>query len=318
MKYIILAPANVESGGPELAHQLCYKLNQAGQNAEMFYCVADSFLPQNVESAPKFLKYEAGHVKTFEEADNEENLVVIPEGLAFFTPKFKKAKLALWWMSVDNYYLQAEGTDECFNDWLERVSFHLVQSQYAYDFLLTKEIAEENILFLTDYLAPLYKKFVFPPQFRSNIILYNPKKGFDVLKPFIDATPQLEWKALFNLSEEEMVLFMQNAKIYIDFGHHPGKDRIPREAASCGCVVITNKKGSAGFYEDIPIDDKYKFDKPEESSDKLLDLIEDIFNNFQGHFDAFSDYRAWILKDEEIFNQEVINFLDKVEEMFGK
>jgi len=33
-------------------------------------------------------------------------------------------------------------------------------------------------------------------------------------------------------------------QVYIDFGHHPGQDRLPREAVQCGCVVITGKRGS--------------------------------------------------------------------------
>lgn len=31
-----------------------------------------------------------------------------------------------------------------------------------------------------------------------------------------------------------MILTMRKAKVYIDFGFHPGKDRIPREAVMCG------------------------------------------------------------------------------------
>ena len=33
-------------------------------------------------------------------------------------------------------------------------------------------------------------------------------------------------------------------QVYIDFGHHPGQDRLPREAVQCGCVVITGTRGS--------------------------------------------------------------------------
>jgi hypothetical protein len=48
--------------------------------------------------------------------------------------------------------------------------------------------------------------------------------------------------------------------VYIDFGNHPGRDRIPREAAAMGCVVITNRRGSAENDVDIPIPNFLKID----------------------------------------------------------
>ena len=35
------------------------------------------------------------------------------------------------------------------------------------------------------------------------------------------------------------------ARLYIDFGHHPGKDRVPREAAVAGAVVLLREAGAA-------------------------------------------------------------------------
>ena len=49
------------------------------------------------------------------------------------------------------------------------------------------------------------------------------------------------------------------AKIYIDFGPHPGMDRFPREAALAGCMIVTNTQGAAEYYADVPIPHKYKF-----------------------------------------------------------
>ena len=95
---------------------------------------------------------------------------------------------------------------------------------------------------------------------------------------------------------------MLNSKIYIDFGHHPGKDRIPREAALCGCCVITGFKGSAMFFDDVNIFEQYKF---EEDLSNFSSLIEDIFNNFEIHHNQFSFYRKQIELEEEQFKLEI-------------
>ena len=39
----------------------------------------------------------------------------------------------------------------------------------------------------------------------------------------------------------------------MDFGFHPGQDRLPREAALLKNCIITNREGSAAFYKDVPI-----------------------------------------------------------------
>jgi len=44
------------------------------------------------------------------------------------------------------------------------------------------------------------------------------------------------------------------SQIYIDFGHHPGKDRIPREAAMSGNIVFLHERGAAAFHLDHPLD----------------------------------------------------------------
>ncbi len=40
---------------------------------------------------------------------------------------------------------------------------------------------------------------------------------------------------------------MRKAKLYIDFGYHPGKERMPREACLLDCCLIIGKDGSAKY-----------------------------------------------------------------------
>ncbi len=58
---------------------------------------------------------------------------------------------------------------------------------------------------------------------------------------------------LENMSKQEVRALMQQSRYYIDFGHHPGKDRLPREAAASGCVVLTLRAGAAQFFDDVPL-----------------------------------------------------------------
>jgi len=96
------------------------------------------------------------------------------------------------------------------------------------------------------------------------------------------------------------------AKAYIDFGHHPGKDRLPREAALHGTCVITGLYGSAGNTVDIPILDRYKLD-PESIHffSQFQLLITDIFQNFDACQKQFEDYRTIIAAEPLLFTKQV-------------
>jgi hypothetical protein len=121
----------------------------------------------------------------------------------------------------------------------------------------------------------------------------------------IDSLPKYRFKPIINLNREQIVHYMSKAKLYIDFGIHPGMERIPREAAASGCAVITNKCGSAKFAEDVQVPEKYKFENFD--LPVIKDTIEYILNNFSRVFDEFSGYRN-IINGQEKQMEEQINF----------
>lgn len=102
------------------------------------------------------------------------------------------------------------------------------------------------------------------------------------------------------------------SKVYIDFGNHPGKDRIPREAAISGCCVITGLRGSAKYYEDVPINNEYKIKDSEDNIIEIINKIQNIFENFEENYLNFEEYRKYILNEEKVFNQNVKYIFNKI------
>lgn len=313
MKIVVLSPAHVKSGGPELAHQFCYIANKEF-NIEAYMCYVDINTGELIEDGmdESYKIYSTSNISNLDSIDTEENIVIIPEGLAPVVGYFIYAKVALWWMSVDNYPVHM---NECYLDMLrEKVSFHLVQSYYAKDYV-EKKFVNPNTLFLTDYINETHGQFLLPGEYRKNVILYNPKKGKECLDKIITQLPGFIWQPIINLNVEQIVVLMQASKIYVDFGNHPGKDRIPREAAANGCCVITNKQGSAAYTEDVPIPEDYKFEKPQDSVEEIKLLIEDIFENFNQRSKDFDSYREWIKQEKSRFIEETGVFLKEVKSL---
>ena len=312
MEFLVLCGANAISGGPELAHQLCHAIQEnTSYKARMCYvdlnAPADACLPVDISVPEKYMEYNTEHVSNIDEIDSGEQIVIIPEGLTLALVNFTKARVALWWMSVDNYVKATHGAD--MDRIRDKCRWHLVQSFYARKYV-EEHFTGQVIMDLSDYINHEHGKFMLPAAYRQDIVLYNPKKGYDTLLPLMEQVGWIQWIPLRGLNLEKTIFLMQSAKIYIDFGNHPGKDRIPREAAVNGCCVITNKLGSAAFSEDVPIPEKYKFDNPLRELDTIENLMRNICNDMEKYQRDFADYREWIHGEKERFDKEVLRFVD--------
>ena len=70
-------------------------------------------------------------------------------------------------------------------------------------------------------------------------------------------------------------------------------DRLPREAALAGCVVITNREGAANFEEDLPLPYAYKFDQFD--VEKIYSLIKECCTKHDEYANKMDTYKSWIL-----------------------
>ena len=315
-KVFILCGAGAVSGGAELAHQFCGKLNSyISGTAKMCYvdltASMDECLPADVDVPERYLSYGVDLVKDIHEMDSNECIVVVPEGLTLAIPLFQRARIIVWWMSVDNYFKATGGDDieyirEC-------VRMHFVQSYYAKKFL-EKEFPKAQNMWMTDYIRQEHGQFLYPAEYRQNVVLYNPAKGLEVTKKVMERINWIQWIPICGRNVEEVVVLMQMAKIYVDFGNHPGRDRIPREAAANGCCVITNREGSAAFWEDVPIPEQYKIEQPEIQIDEIDKLFHKICGEFSKYQEDFLEYRNWIKGERERFDQEVKLFVELLDE----
>lgn len=322
-KVYIICPANVATGGPELLHQLAASLIKMGIKSFMFY------LPSNIENPvhPNYVQYNTPFVREVE--NSPENLIIIPESYpeGIFIKDFSKMQKVIWWLSVDNYFTAVNALIDRHKHKLafslkqlinyykipsirviakKKDILHFVQSNYAEDFLNKNNI--HKIAYLSDYLNITFLEKTQGVDLlnKQNVVLYNPKKGLDFTKKIISHSPgQIKWIAIENLTPKKVSALLAQSKVYIDFGNHPGKDRFPREAAIMGCCVITGKKGSARFNNDLPINDEFKFDDAEETIPQIISKIENCFANFVEESLKFEHYREKIRNEEEKFNQDL-------------
>jgi hypothetical protein len=191
------------------------------------------------------------------------------------------------------------------------VHCHLFQSEYARLFLADRGWGPAE--HLGDYVNQSYLEDAggHPADAREDLVAYNPAKGFEQTQAIVEAVraragDRVTFVPLVGMTRDGVRDILGRAKLYIDFGYHPGRDRFPREAAIMGACVLTNRRGSAANAVDVPLPDAYKVDDAQPAfADAAADIILDVMSDFGRHHAVFEAYRRTIATEPEVFRQDV-------------
>jgi hypothetical protein len=310
----VICPGGAVSGGPELLHQLVHQLNACGRDAFITYVPAD----RAWDTPAPYARY--GCPVARYASDEIGVAVVVPETSTRVLRTFRRATHVVWWLSVDNYRGRLEYGPAGWKVLLRRtflsdipsprLTVHLFQSAYAREFVGQRFGTSGQML--SDYLAAEFLTGENIPAAvrvasvgRRKAVAYNPSKGMAFTTALMRANPTIEFVPLRGMTREQVRSTLETCAVYVDFGHHPGKDRIPREAAMCGAVVIVGRNGSACYAEDVPISDCYKIRPSLTAVREAGALIEQIFAAYPEHYAAQAPYRDAIAQEPERFRVQV-------------
>ncbi|MEO2069347.1 MAG: hypothetical protein ABGX27_07545 [Desulfurobacteriaceae bacterium] len=347
-KIYIACPANIATGGPELLHQLAYHLIN-DLNVEVFiYYYNFNKNKFEIPVHPDYRSYNVPYVLEIPKKEiTRENILIVPEvleGLELLN-RYKDIRKGVWFLSVDNYYFsKMKKTDFIFerivnkfmqlfngpslfeiyseknlkklvkrhdyrkDPFLKSADFYMVNSYRGMEWF--NEL--RPLYYLSEYLNSKFLNIRISLSKKKDIIVYNPKKGASFTRKIISYAKNLKFVPLVNMTRQQVIETLQRAKVYIDFGNHPGKDRIPREAAILGCCVITGRRGSAKYFKDVPIPDEYKFEDKEENIPKIISKIMDCLENFEKRYKDFDYYRRVIKEEPKRFMEDLKKIFVKV------
>lgn len=335
-RIVIDAPAYWATGGVEALHQLCYSLRANGFNSVLYFA---NVRPGDNPIHAAYTHYENPYITEWH--DNADDVMVLPESRAFIACTVRLARTCIWWLSVDNYYLNilihlreiapqlnmVEEVERKYHTASQqefiatvrsllavfgnekrycRADYHLVQSEYARQHILSLGMPTEKTFYVADFLNHDYVAgFGTKATAKQDIVLFNPQKGKFFTKKLMEQFPEYTYLPLKGYTREQLQLLFSAAKVYIDFGNHPGMDRIPREAAIGGCCIVTGRDGSAAYPEDVPIPERYKIAREDSNIPAIGALIADIFSDYATYTADFDSYRNWIRGQEARFMQDV-------------
>lgn len=319
----VLYPRGIRTGGPEALHQLVDMLRSLGQPAFLVACSG-----AEKSRVREYDCYDAPEAA--EAVDSHRNAVIVPETYTRELRRFKHATKFCWWLSIDNSPVfesekligriapdrvrnQLRLTKHFFlsavqsilrtrnrNDWV-----HLTQSSYAWAYISSR--INTNPSLLSDYT----RTEEFDPQSRQRLsrgrtVAYNPAKGREIVEKVINSSPKdIEWRPIRGLSRGGVIALLQDTSIYLDMGHHPGKDRMPREAALAGAVSIVSRRGAGAYYNDVPVPWEHKVPIGQDAVETAVERIEHVLENVSAEADKQREYVRRILAEKDQFRREV-------------
>jgi len=338
-KIFVACPAHFATGGPESLHQLAHHfINDLQVETFMLYYGFDS----NKFKTPVHPEYEMYNVPYVLEIppaeDIERNILIVPEILSGLVQllRYKNIRKGIWFLSVDNYYFSkianivVRAPVQDFDITSQQI---LDQIMARYDYRQDPLLQLANFYLTNTHrglkwfsgLKPLHyllgyinirflqENSCLNLNEKEDIVVYNPKKGYHFVKHIIELAHDINFIPIENMTREEVISLLKKAKVYIDFGNFPGSERIPREAVILGCCIITGKRGSAAFFEDVPIPDEYKFDDRKENIPKIIEKIKDCFVNFKERYKDFEYYREVNKKGPKKFVEDLKRIFIKIE-----
>ena len=298
MEIIHLCPAKLATGGTENIHQLVSELRKCGADAKILYEGKDLRNPQPKE----YEKYDCPYITSM--PDNFKGAIIFPEiwGNRVASSLYDKITTIINWQGVDVYYWGVREDEK--NLFLKnRKTLHMTTMDYGMAHLQSLGIKGIRV---SDCLNDLYFQDFVESSTRTDTVLYNPTSI--KLTKFQQAVMSkcrtelgLRFLPLQGYTTNQLIEIFRTHKLYIDFGVFSGRERLPREAAMCGCCVLTSKLGAAGYHRDVAIPDEYKMD----DVDATVEKIQYILNNYEQCVPDFEEYRNSLRQDKENYHNEV-------------
>lgn len=319
---IILNIPNLISGGPEALCQLFYELQNSPYHVRMLWDSASLRKVQGAdhtwylckqpeqEGTPAYkTKYLVKNLEYNVPLD-DSTLIILPEVCPHLIRFFEDAYIGFYWLSINNfYYKDSQHNRSLLFDpkYNSGKLIHLSDAPY-----ISKKLQDWGY---TSYLleAPISHLYFSIPQTKNKIensIVYNPAKWEHLANAFMNSYPDHTFMPLRGLNQQGMIDALDEAKIYIDFGYFPGKDRIPREALARNCIIFIHNHGCATDFDSFPVDDYFRFSEEEITNGVLHDKVLYTLT----HYEEMYYNQAYA---RNIVHHELINFQQQIEKLFS-
>lgn len=343
-RILVATPIGVRTGGPEACYQLAAMASELGWEAAL--------LPINGYEGnvpePEYGRYGCEIVGRL--PPGSEAHVVVPELWPTAALRIGRHRTTMWWLSVDysplrsaRRWVQRTQPDLHINGerssgrgkgqiplgrrprhlasrtrlsaadfTMRRRSFlHAAQSYYALRFC--SEVLNTRPVLMSDYLRPIDV----PMTWRggNGVVWFNGAKGREVIQELAKLAPDVVFKAIAGMSYDEVLDSLIQGSLYLEAGHLPGRDRLPREAARLGLPVIVLERGAGMKSGDFPHLENFRIPIAQGWKAEVIAKLRSTLHDPVAASAAQRKFQEWVGADRSRFRSEVSAWLDRVERL---
>jgi len=321
MKIVLLCPYGFRTGGPEAVYQLSDMLIRQGFDARLWPLAEADIIwlhefvrsgknlssirldvPQRENTIEDYRHYRTRPFESYE--PGERYLFVVPEVHVWMLPLFVSQRVLVWWLSVDNAFRALSEV----NANVLRMGFvrHAVQSAYADRFIGALGLRGT---YLSDYTIARPESPLRPLAERPRSIAISASHkvaiNLDLLcRAILERAPDAQIVRVVDMSKSEVCRALEDARVFIDLGKFPGKDRMAREALLLGTNIVIGNCGSGACADDYPVAETYRVDPFDVVH--VAGLCVHMMEHPQFHEPRFRGIRAAVAQEEERFADEVL------------
>lgn len=139
----------------------------------------------------------------------------------------------------------------------------------------------------------------------ANLVVYNGSKGKWLIPHLRRRLPEVNFVPLEGMSYQEVCEMLSRATMYVELGHLPGRDRLPREAAHFGTPVVFVARGAAYCWADAPVPVNYRIPFHEGWADLMAPVIQEVMADPDHARAEQAGYREWVAGERERYEKAV-------------
>lgn len=297
MEVLALCPGSFATGGTEGIHHLVSELITCGADARILYVGGTQPKEFASYNCPYVTELPAGY----------SGAVIFPEIWAnkVVEPQYSNCTAAVLWQGIDVYDWHVSERERGL--FLRRKdALHVTMSEYGMAHLRGMGLDPIKIpdCINDDFLQNFSEEWE-----RGDVVLYNPMpikmtRFQEIVMARCQTELGMKFLPLQGYTRSRLIEIFRQSKLYIDFGVFSGRERLPREAVMCGCCILTSNKGTAGYYKDNTIPDRYKLT----DMTKAVEMIQYVLANYEECRSDFDLYRKVLRDDLEQYPKQVKEF----------
>lgn len=178
------------------------------------------------------------------------------------------------------------------------------QAYYSQGFV--REVLHRSAPIITDPI-----RVVDVPERRRerSVVLYNKAKSWALVPEVARLLPDVEFRAIEGMSFQQVAEALSTATVYLELGHLPGRDRMPREAAHFGTPVVCLARGAGYCWKDVPLPVEYRVPFREGWDEAAAEAVRRVLDDPERAASEQEGYRAWVAGERQRYESAVDDWL---------